>query len=181
MKRSIPLLLVLSVGGAIFPDRTQGGTVKLLDSVGDTSGAVTAEADPVYGPYAFQNNTNQTVYNLETTWNGTGGINKVNIVSDDGTGGQQPDIDGNMITLSWTGGLAVGGKVSFTIDCVTEPKFATGNWTTNSKNNGPGDIVVGPASLLPEPSTWILMSTALVGLLGYGWRTRRVGVLARVA
>jgi hypothetical protein len=25
----------------------------------------------------------------------------------------------------------------------------------------------------PEPSTWLLLSTGVVGLLGYGWRKRK--------
>lgn len=34
------------------------------------------------------------------------------------------------------------------------------------------------ATPVPEPSTWLMLTTGLVGLLGYGWRRERMGVTA---
>jgi hypothetical protein len=35
-------------------------------------------------------------------------------------------------------------------------------------------ILASAASPVPEPGTWMLMGTGLVGLLGYGWRKRQL-------
>jgi hypothetical protein len=37
---------------------------------------------------------------------------------------------------------------------------------------GTGSVQVAP-NPVPEPGTWLLMSTGLVSLLGYGWRKRQ--------
>lgn len=39
--------------------------------------------------------------------------------------------------------------------------------------NGTINYDIVPNNVVPEPSTWALMSTGLVGLLGYGWRKRQ--------
>ncbi len=37
----------------------------------------------------------------------------------------------------------------------------------------PGGEIRGFLTEVPEPSTWLLLATGTLGLLGYGWRTRR--------
>jgi hypothetical protein len=44
---------------------------------------------------------------------------------------------------------------------------------TNFGNAVLDAVQVSTASPVPEPGTWMLMGTGLVGLLGYGWRKRQ--------
>ena len=47
-----------------------------------------------------------------------------------------------------------------------------GSFTDVITVRGLGFLATPQPTVIPEPSTWLLLSTGLVGLLGYGWRRR---------
>ena len=66
--------------------------------------------------------------------------------------------DGGLMTVSFN-----GGSVSH-IEVLQENDLGT--YRIDNLSFGPASAPV------PEPGTWMLMGTGLVGLLGYGWRKR---------
>jgi hypothetical protein len=67
--------------------------------------------------------------------------------------------DGGLMTVSFNGGSVAR------IEVLQENELGTYRID---------DLSFQPASApVPEPGTWMLMSTGLIGLLGYGWRKRQ--------
>ena len=61
--------------------------------------------------------------------------------------------------------------------------YIEGDWHSGSDFSGLDNVILNagvPPSSVPEPSTWFLFATGLVGVLGYGRRQKQKGDVSRI-
>jgi hypothetical protein len=170
-----PITLYEDMPNGDLPKGVQKGTVVLCDQLGmDANGNLTCLEPPPGGfaPPGYSDAITFFTRNAGTPNEATG----IQFVSDPGEGGHVPVMPGVDLFLQESAADANGFEVTRYAPMLGQPGYfidpATGNpFTYDLVSDTPNQME--PPDI-PEPSSLTLLGLGTLGLLGYGWRQRKL-------